>query len=917
MNELPKSYDASSVEDAIYQKWIDTGYFNPDNLPDAESKKSYSIILPPLNVTGNLHMGHAFEDTLQDIMIRFRRMQGHKTLWIPGTDHAAIATQAKVEKELQAKEDKSKYDLGREEFLKRVNLFAKDSHDVIVGQLKKMGASVDWSREAYTLDETRNRAVKTAFKRLFELGLIYRGYRIVNWDPKGQTTISDDEIVREDRPGKLYTFKYSKDFPISISTSRPETKVGDTAVAVHPNDERYSQYIGQEYDLVFCGVSVHIKIVADESVDPAFGTGALGVTPAHSQIDWEIAEKNNLPHKQVIDERGKMMVGDENLLGKKIAEGREFVVAWLKEEGLLEKEEDIVQSMALSERTKAVVEPLPKEQWFMDVSREFAMPHSEIDGIETGDIVTLKRLMRHVVETGQVNFTQEHFKKIYFHWIDNLRDWCVSRQIWFGHRIPVWYDGEGKVHLPKEQEVYLARHAECEDNAENLLARPESPLTVVGRDQAKRLADEMRDKNITTIVASPFARSLETAKIVAEELGIEESRITVLDELREIHVGRLVGQKEKEGVHGFAEAVSQSTGETLEEIDTRVKLLVQRLENFETSGSVLAIGHGGINAVVEAVLQGRAKDNFVHYRTMRGRIENGAWEKLVLVSDPQGEGLTQDSDTFDTWFSSGLWSFTTLGWPNQTMDLREYHPTSVINPGYEILQLWIARMILMSTTLTGQVPFRDVAIHGLVRDKLGRKFSKSLNNGVDPLEMIEKYGTDALRMALVFGSSLGADVAFDEQRIKGMKHFANKLWNIARFIISNIEQEGVTDYGYLWGRPEILTDADREILTKLDNLIEESTSHLENYRFHEAAQGLYQYAWSDLADVYLEVSKQQLQDEGLKRNTQKMLFHCLITILKLLHPFMPFVTEHISDIMIERKMRKAQDPLLISAWPKV
>lgn len=947
--DLPKSYDPSTTEGQIYKMWLESGYFDPDKLPPQQAqdgsrgtatRKPYTIILPPLNVTGTLHMGHAFEDSIQDILIRFKRMQGYKTLWLPGTDHAAIATQSKVEKMIKDKEKLSRHDLGREVFLDRVKAFAQESHDTIVNQLKVMGASVDWSREAYTLDETRNRAVKLAFKRFYDLGLIYRGLRIVNWDPKGQTTISDDEIVREERPGKLYTFKYSKDFPIAISTTRPETKVGDTAVAVHPGDERYKEFVGKEYDVNFAGEALHIKIVADESVDPEFGTGALGVTPAHSLVDWDIAEKNNLPHKQVIDEFAKMTVGPEEIKGKKIAEAREYIVSWLKEQGLLEKEEDITQNFALAERTKGVIEPLPKEQWFMDVDKEFKLPHSEIAGIEAGETVTLKRLMRHVVETGQVNITPKHFEKIYFHWIDNLRDWCVSRQIWFGHRIPVWYDKEGNKFTPIEKQLYLARHAECEDNTKNIAARPDSALTTTGLDQAKVLADQMRSKNITTILCSPLLRSKHTAELVAEELGMDKSSILVVEELSEIHVGDILGQVITPDTHGFVEAQAKGTGESTENLDTRIHVLLEKLENLETEGNILAIGHGGINALIEAVLQGRKKESFVQFRLTRGEIKNGSWQKITLVQDPKGEGLTQDEDTFDTWFSSGLWTFTTLGWPQETQDLKTFHPTSVINPGYEILQLWVARMILMSTTLTGQAPFHEAFIHGLVRDKQGRKFSKSLNNGVDPLEMTEKYGTDALRMALVFTAAPGGDVAFDEQRIKGMKHFANKLWNISRFVITNLENSKLeslntkqsqnsksennsgletnnSQHSHLWGRPETPTQADADILNKIDVTIEEVTKHLEAFRLHEAAQSIYQFTWHELADVYLEASKEQLQDEKLKVNTQKVLLHCLTTVLKLLHPFMPFITEHIAGLMTEKGLHMHKDPLIVSAWPKV
>ena len=727
MIELEKSYDASIYEADIYKQWMDSGYFNPDNLPNTNPSaggETFSMVLPPPNVTGTLHLGHAFEDTIQDVFVRYNRMLGKKTLWVPGTDHAAIATQSKVEKNLVKDEGKNRHDLGREEFLKRVEAFAKDSQDTILSQLKKLGLSLDWSRLAFTLDDERNLAVRTAFKAMYDDGLIYRDYKVVNWDVRGQTVISDDEVVHEERDATLYTFKYSKDFPISIATTRPETKVGDTAVAVHPEDARYKDLIGKEYNVEFCGVNLHIKIIADEDIDPEFGTGALGVTPAHSLIDYEMAQKNNLPLIPVINELGKMTVGGEELLGKKTLEARELVAKWIEDQGLMEKQEKIKQNISLAERTNGVIEPLPKLQWFIAANKPFVLKHSEIDGINSGDTVTLKQLMKHVVDNGQTEILPERFKKTYFHWIDNLRDWCISRQLWYGHRIPVWYKGE---------EIYCDMEAPSEES----------------------------------------------------------------------------------------------------------------------------------------------------------------WE--------------QDTDTLDTWFSSGLWTFSTMGWPNQTEDLKNFHPTSMIIPGYEILFFWVARMILMSTYNLGQIPFKNVYLHGIVRDKQGRKFSKSLNNGIDPLEMIEKYGTDALRFALIFGAAAGNDVIFDEQKVKGMKHFGNKVWNIARFILQNIEQ---SDWQY-----EARSDADKLILSQLETTISGVDRNIKEFRLHEAAQTLYDFIWKDFADVYIEASKLQLQEDNNKDNTAKILLHVLIHSLKLLHPFMPFLTEVLWQNLHSQNLVK-DSMLMISSWPE-
>jgi valyl-tRNA synthetase len=767
MIELDKAYEASKYEADIYQNWLDSGYFNPDNLGDGEP---FSIIMPPPNVTGTLHVGHALFVTIQDILTRFRRMQGRKTLWLPGTDHAAIATQSKVEKIL-TKEGVRKTDLGREEFVKRVETFAAESRDTIVGQIKALGASVDWSREAYTLDEPRSLAVRTAFKNMYDDGLIYRAHKVINWDPKGQTVISDDEIVHEEREATLYTFKYSADFPISISTTRPETKIGDTAVAVHPEDARYKQFIGQEFDVTFAGEQLHIKIIGEESVDPEFGTGALGVTPAHSQVDAEIGERHKLPFKQVINEFAKMTAGQEGVIDQKTTVAREAIVEWLRSENLLEREESVKQNVATAERSGGIIEPLPKLQWFLDVNKPFTLKKSQIEGIDSGTETTLKELMRQVVTSGQIKIFPDHFNKTYFHWIDNLRDWCISRQIWFGHRIPVWYKT--------------------------------TPVILSG---AKR--NEESDNG------------------------------------------------------SFANAQDDSD----------------------------------------------AQDDSNMY---------------VGIEAPEGEGWTQDEDTLDTWFSSGLWTFSTLGWPNETPDLKTFHPTTVMETGYDILFFWVARMVLMSGYHLGQIPFEHVYLHGLIRDSKNQKMSKSLGNIIDPLDMIEKYGTDALRFALVFNTAPGTDTALAEDKIKGMKHFGNKLWNITRYILTNISADEVAVIlsvakdldSSASPQNDKLTKADQLILNQLSETIESVSKSLNVFRIHDAAQTLYEFVWKEFADVYIEATKEQIQNENQKANTQAILLHILLHILKLLHPFMPFVTEVLWQKLREGKLVEDKT-LIIANWPK-
>src|SRR3989344_3907665 len=434
MRELPTTYDQSKEAD-IYKAWEDSGYFNPDNLEG----EPFSIAMPPPNATGTLHIGHAFEASIQDTITRYKRMRGFKALWLPGTDHAAIATNTKVEKILSKEEGKNRHDIGREAFIKKVEEYVDKSRGTIQQQLRIVGASADWSREAFTFDEPRNLAVRTAFKMMYDAGLIYRGIRVINWDTKGQTSVSDDEVVHKAEKGKLYTFKYSTDFPISIATTRPETKVGDTAVAVNPKDKRYAEFVGKEYDVEFAGAKLKIKIVADDAIDMEFGTGAVGVTPAHSMTDYEIAQRHKLPHIQIINEYAKMTDAAGPLVaGKKTKEAREIIAAWLTENGLMEKTEDVEINVSTAERSGGVIEPLPKLQWFVDVNKPFSAKGGSASGGET----TLKQSMLESVQSGQINIMPERFEKIYFNWINNLRDWNISRQVWYGHRVPVWYKGE-------------------------------------------------------------------------------------------------------------------------------------------------------------------------------------------------------------------------------------------------------------------------------------------------------------------------------------------------------------------------------------------------------------------------------------------------------------------------------------------
>lgn len=737
--ELSPQYDPKDVEERIYRMWEQSGFFNPDvcvrKKVTAKNAPVFSIVLPPPNVTGTLHLGHAFEDTLQDIIVRFHRMRGERTLWIPGTDHAAIATQAKVEDTLYKKEGKTRHDLGRKEFLKRVERFAQESHDTIVHQVKKLGASLDWSREAYTLDTKRNLAVRTALKRMYDEGLIYRGSRIVNWDPKLRTTVSDDEIEWKEETVPFYYLQYG---PFVIGTSRPETKFGDKYVVMHPADKRYATYKhGQKIELEWINGPVTATIIKDKAIDMKFGTGVMTITPWHDAVDFDIAERHGLDTEQVIDYDGKLLPIAGEFAGIHIKQARPMIVEKIAHKGLLVRTDaDYTHRIATNSRGGGVIEPQIKMQWFVAVNKEFRMParttvqsgraRSKIKGIKKDQRISLKQLMVHVVKSKQIEITPKRFEKTYVHWVNNLHDWCISRQLWYGHRIPAWY---------KDGKTYV-----------------------------------------------------------------------------------------------------------------------------------------GINP-------------------------------------PQGKGWEQDPDTLDTWFSSGMWTFSTLGWPKATMDLKNYHPTSVIDPGYEILQLWVSRMILMSGYLLGEIPFRRVYFHGIVRDKDGRKFSKSLNNGIDPLEVITTYGTDALRMSMTVGIGPGSDVRFDMDKVKAYRNFTNKLWNIGRFILLHAENKKTGD-------AVNFSPKQKKYLAELAALTKKVTRHLDAFEFHHAAELLYHYTWHTFADKIIEETKPQLTggDKDARVKAAAFLLEIYATLLKLLHPFMPFVTEEIwAQLPAVSGTKKKL--LMIERWP--
>ena len=712
--ELPKVYDPREVEGRIYAQWEENKCFA--GVRDAK-KKPYTIVMPPPNVTGQLHMGHAMDCTLQDILIRFKRMQGYAALWVPGTDHAGIATQIKVEEELRVKEGLTRYDLGREKFLERVWDWKNTYGNRIVAQQKKMGASCDWDRARFTMDEGCSKAVRETFCELYEKGLIYKGSRIINWCPHCTTALSDAEVEYVDKPGHLWHMRY----PLTdgsgylvVATTRPETMMGDTGVAVNPNDERYTHLVGKTCILPL--MDREIPIVADDYVEMDFGTGCVKMTPAHDPNDFEVGLRHNLDTIKVIADDGTINENGGKYVGMDRYEARKAVVADLEALGLLEKTEDYSHSVGTCYRCHNDVEPIISAQWFVKMQ-------------------PLAQEAIRVVQEGETRFVPDRFSKTYLNWMENVHDWCISRQLWWGHQIPVWY---------------------CDDCGHMTVTR--------------------------------------TDPTVCEKCG---------------------------SAH-----------------------------------------------------------------------------------------ITRDPDVLDTWFSSALWPFSTLGWPEKTEDLDYFYPTDVLVTGYDIIFFWVARMIFSGCEQTKKTPFHTVFIHGLVRDDKGRKMSKSLGNGIDPLEMAEQYGADALRFNLVTGNSPGNDMRFYTERCEAMRNFANKIWNASRFLMMNLTIEDNA-------LPEKLELEDKWILSKLNTVVKEVTENMDHYELGVAAQKIYDFIWDDYCDWYIEMTKARLQgeDAGAKEQAQRVLCYVLTDILKLLHPFMPFLTEEIWQALPHEKDLTEQF-LMLQTWPE-
>lgn len=711
--ELPKNYNPGEIEEKIYNNWFEKGYFHADT---NSKKEPFTIVIPPPNVTGQLHMGHALDETLQDILIRYKRMQGFEALWIPGTDHAGIATQIKVEQELREKEGLSRYDLGREKFLDRVWDWKKHYGNRIINQLKKLGSSCDWDRERFTMDDGCSEAVKEVFVNLYNKGLIYQGSRIINWCPNCRTALSDAEVEHVEKGGHFWHIRYpikdSDDFVI-IATTRPETMLGDTAVAVNPNDQRYKDIVGKTVLLPL--VNREIPIVSDDYVDMEFGTGCVKITPCHDPNDFELGKRHNLEEILVIDGKGKINENGRKYQGLDRYEARKKIISDLDELGLLVKIEEHSHNVGECYRCKTTVEPLTSKQWFVKME-------------------PLAKEAIKAVKEGEIKFVPEMFEKTYINWMENVHDWCISRQLWWGHQIPAYY---------------------CEK------------------------------------------------------------------------CGHMEVSKED-------------------------------VTKCEKCGST---------------------------------------------------DIKQDEDVLDTWFSSALWPFSTLGWPENTKDLEKFYPTSVLVTGYDIIFFWVARMIFSGLEHTGKIPFKHVLIHGLVRDSQGRKMSKSLGNGIDPLKVIEQYGADALRMSLATGNSPGNDMRFYEERVEASRNFANKIWNAARFTLMNLKSENIS-----LPKKEELYLEDMWVLSKYNKLVKEVTDNLDKFELGIAVSKLYDFIWDIICDWYIELIKPRLfetnTDEKSRKAAEGTLVYVLSNTLKLLHPFMPFITEE-----IWQSLPHEGDSIMISKWP--
>jgi len=907
--EIDKAYNPQEKEEKIYTDWQKKGLFNPDTL-NRKGAKTFAIVLPPPNVTGTLHLGHASMLAIEDLMIRYKRMQGFDTLWVPGTDHAAIATQNVVEKKIYNEDKKTRHDFERDDFLSLVADFAEKSKETIRNQVRKMGSSLDWSREAYTLDEVRNKAVKKVFKMMYDDGLIYRGYRIVNWCPRCHSTLADDEIEYKETKSKMYWIKYG---PFVLATTRPETKLGDTAVAVNPGDERYKDMVGKKYMIPGVLGEFEITVIADEAVDPTFGSGAVKVTPGHSVVDYDMAMRHHIKVKKIIDEDGCMMANCGKYAGMTTLEAREAIVKDMQAMGLIEKiDEDYDNKLSVCYRCKTIVEPLPSSQWFIDVNKKITKKDNKY--FKNG--ASLKEVSLKVVRDGEIKIIPERFEKTYYQWMENLRPWCISRQIWFGHRIPVWYKKQ------KSFMVMASRHGEAKNNHERLLNSDVNyrSYTLTEKGRADIAADAERLKReghkFDIIFTSDFERTMQTAKVFAEAFGAE---IIPEIRLREVGMGEFNGQEDIPGGSFYQlrddfESWHHDNPKGIESFDslkTRVESFLDEIKAKYPDKKVMIVTHGDPLRIINGYGTDFSDEEI--FNLGFPGVGEQIWvdlarkkERVVTEDNLDSNEWAQDEDTLDTWFSSGLWTFTTLlpkdwdGKEFKSADIKRFHPTTVLETGYDIIFFWVARMILMTTYVLGEVPFENVYLHGLIRDIDGEKMSKSKpETSIDPLDAGNKYGFDAVRLSLLIGNSAGNDIRLYDEKIESYRNFVNKLWNVSRFILTS-----VTDISVDTKKLKADTIADKWILSRFNTLKREVTRLLDEYNFSLAGEMLRDFTWYELADWYLEIAK-------VEKNKDAILMSMLKELLSMWHPFVPFVTEAIWSSLSQ------PEPLIINAWPEV
>ncbi len=875
--DLEPRYDHAEMEERIYKLWEKSGFFNPDNLKLPRGAKPFTIMMPPNNANGLLHMGHAVGLTLQDILIRFWRMRGRKTLWLPGADHAGFETQVVFDKKLD-KEGRNRFAMGREELYKEIWDFTQENKKKMYEQTKKLGASCDWSRETFTLDPKIIETVYETFEKLYKDGLVYRDLKVINWCPKHRTALSDLEVKYVEREDPLYYIKYG---PLTLATVRPETKFGDTALAVNPKDKRYAKYIGKEIEAKGILGPLKFKVVGDEAVDPKFGTGVVKVTPAHDATDFEIWQrhKKEIPGpKIIIDEAGKLTGEVGEFKGLKVAEAREKIAAKMQEFGILEKvEANYKHQIATCYKCGNTLEPLPRPQWFVKM-KPLAEPAMK------------------AVKTGKVKIHPKRSEKVYWHWLKNIRDWNISRQIVWGIRIPAWFClkcGDVKINLKVKSKWFLVRHGETDSNKNLIIdggGEMNAPLNETGINQAKEAARSLKDLGIDLIISSDLLRAKQTAEIISKEIGAE---IVFDNAFRERHWGELEGKTFEEAEGLFTnpsdwykdENLKPDKGESWGEVENRVREAFKIHRNNHHHKNIVIISHGGTLRMLKKIIK-----DVTHEEIMNGpRLRNAGVIGLDIAKKCEkcgGDLYEQDPDVFDTWFSSGQWPFATL--MKNPKDFKTYYPTDVMETGYDILFFWVARMVMLGLYRTGKVPFKDVYLHGLVRDKDRQKMSKSKGNVIDPLGVADTYGTDAVRMALIVGNTAGNDIVISEDKIRGYRNFATKIWNASRFILMNHKTE------FLKIKPKF-TAADKKHLVELKKIKTRVTKHLEKFEFHLAGEVLYHYFWHTFADKIIEQSKKRLASENAAEAAvaYAVLEEILLESLKMLHPFMPYVTEEI------------------------